>query len=41
MFLLSVYFGLFAIRLLSADCETGQKMHDYLTRVVFIESIAV
>lgn len=41
MLLLSVYFGLFAISLLSADRETGKKMHDYLTRVVFIESIAV
>ena len=25
MLLLSVYFGLFAISLLSADCETGKK----------------
>ena len=29
MLLLSVYFGLFAISLLSADCETGKKMHGY------------
>lgn len=41
MLLLSVCFGLFAISLLSADCETGKKMHDHLTRFVFIESIAV
>lgn len=33
-------FGLFSISL-SADCETGKKMHGYLTRVVFVESIAV